>query len=172
MKPKHIFLFLIVNATLLIGIFIFGISPIRQNILRLNNIIMRQEAQIAMRTNFALAYEDNLQRLMALNENRVFLLSEQEVTSEFSKINQLVYANNLQVTNFVISEATSFYTADEQRIVRTNSNIQSYGYMSDIINLLQELEDTLSGIMIIEVVWSEDSRAIINIALTLLSANI
>jgi len=171
-KPKHIFLFLIVNATLLIGIFIFGISPIRQNILRLNNIIMRQEAQIAMRTNFALAYEDNLQRLMALNENRVFLLSEQEVTSEFSKINQLVYANNLQVTNFVISEATSFYTADEQRIVRTNSNIQSYGYMSDIINLLQELEDTLSGIMIIEVVWSEDSRAIINIALTLLSANI
>ena len=172
MKPKHIFLFIIVNAILLMGIFIFGISPIRQNISRLNNVIIRQEAQIAMRTNSALDYDNNLQKLMALNENRVFLLSEQEVTSEFSKINQLVYANNLQVTNFVISEATSFYTEDEQRIVRTSSNIQSYGYVSDIINLLQELEDTSPSIMIIELVWSEDYRAIINIALTLLSTNI
>ena len=172
MKPKHIFLFIIVNATLLMGIFIFGISPMRQNISRLNNVIIRQEAQIAMRTNSALDYDDNLQKLMALNENRVFLLNEQEVTSEFSKINQLVYANNLQVTNFVISEATSFYTEDGQRIVRTNSNIQSYGYVSDIINLLQELEGTSPSIMIIEIVWSQDYRAIINIALTLLSTNI
>jgi len=171
-KPKHIFLFIIVNATLLMGIFIFGISPMRQNISRLNNVIIRQEAQIAMRTNSALDYDDNLQKLMALNENRVFLLNEQEVTSEFSKINQLVYANNLQVTNFVISEATSFYTEDGQRIVRTNSNIQSYGYVSDIINLLQELEGTSPSIMIIEIVWSQDYRAIINIALTLLSTNI
>lgn len=172
MKPKHIFLFIIVNTTLLMGIFIFGISPIRQNISRLNNAIIRQEAQIAMRTSSALDYDNNLQKLMTLNENRVFLLNEQEVTSEFSKINQLVYANNLQVTNFVISEATSFYTEDEQRIVRTNSNIQSYGYVFDIINLLQELEDTSPSIMVIEVVWSEDYRAIINIALTLLSTNI
>jgi len=171
-KPKHIFLFIIVNTTLLMGIFIFGISPIRQNISRLNNAIIRQEAQIAMRTSSALDYDNNLQKLMTLNENRVFLLNEQEVTSEFSKINQLVYANNLQVTNFVISEATSFYTEDEQRIVRTNSNIQSYGYVFDIINLLQELEDTSPSIMVIEVVWSEDYRAIINIALTLLSTNI
>lgn len=172
MKPKHIFLFIIVNLALLMGIFIFGISPIWQNIARLNNVITRQEAQIAMRTNFALDYEDNLQKLLALNENRIFMLDEQEVTREFSKINQLVYENNLQVNNFVISEATSFYTEDEQRIVRTNSNIQSYGYMSDIISLLQKLEDASPSIMIIEVVWSEDYRAIINIALTLLSTNI
>ena len=172
MKPKHIFLFIIVNSILLIGIFTFGISPIRQNISRLSNVASRQETQIAMWANLAIEYEDNLQKIMALNENRVFLLDKNEVMSEFSQINQLVYANNLQIASFVINEAISFYTSDGQLIVQTNSNIQSYGYMSDILNLLRDLEDTSPSIMTAEVVWREDYRARINITLTLLSTNI
>ena len=172
MKPKHVLIFLIVNIILIAGVFSFEISPRLQNVSRLGGVVSRQEALVAQNTRIALDYENNLQKLQDLNESRTFLLYEHEVRLEFSKIEQLIYANNLQAISLYFSEQLSFHTYDGQYISRTSARIDSYGAVADIFNFLHELEDTFARIITADIVWREDYRARINIEFELLAMNI
>jgi len=172
MKLKHFLVFAIVNIILLAGVFSFGISPGLQNISRLRSTVSRQESQIALRTGLALEYESNLKQLQYLHEGRTFLLDEQNVNLEFSKIEQLVSANNLQMITYAFGEQVGFYTDCGQHITRISARLYSYGNVADIFNLLHKLEDTSANIITADVVWRSDYRARINIEFTLLSVNI
>jgi len=172
MKPKYVVVFIIVNAILIAGVYSFGLSPRWQDVSRVIAAAGRQQTQIALRTRYGLEYESNLLRLQELHEGRAFLMSDYEIMLELSKIEEMVYTNNLQLLNFAFSEQIEFYTAHGQHVVRTSGLVYGYGAVADVIRFLNEFEETSAAIITADMVWRGDYRARINIEFTLLAVNI
>jgi len=165
---KEVLIFILLNIFIIAVFTNFFIDPSLQGVNRARNNLSMMEHRYLASARLAVAYEDNLNALRILNEERQ-LLGYDELASTFSKISSAATDSNLRELIFFVGEPMGFDFYELEKFVELRLRVENEGYIWDVFKFLQELGNLPVNILDIVIVWESHVRTRISVEMSIVS---